>query len=115
VETKKNGSARVPVDRDVGLAAEHERELSQRRRVPAIDLVATVIEPTVTALVSKQLCERHTSIPVSRAGNHLIVAMADPGNPTTFDELAAHTGLHIEPVIAPEASILEAIRKYYGA
>jgi type IV pilus assembly protein PilB len=108
VSSKKNGrghssAAGSPVDAEPSL------------RVATIDLLGYVIEPAVIALVSKLLCDRHTSIPVSRTDNILIVAMADPGNPTTFDELHAHTGLRIEAVTAPEAAILEAITKYYGA
>jgi type IV pilus assembly protein PilB len=67
------------------------------------------------ALVPRDLCERHRVLPVSRAGSSLIVAMADPTNLAATDDLKAHTGMNVEPVIATEAAIRAAVERYYGA
>ncbi len=89
--------------------------LSQQDRVPKIDLANYVIDPAMIALASRDICERHRVIPVSRNGRSLIVAMADPTNLHAIDDLKFLTGYAIEPVIATEAAILEAIVRYYGA
>ena len=44
-------------------------------------------------------------LPVSRTGNSLIVAMADPTNLNAIDDLKFLTGYNIEPVIASETAI----------
>jgi len=110
----KTGAGGKPVT--IGFVSDDEiaKVLSQQYRAPEVDLAAYVIDPTVIALVSKGLCERHTSIPVSRTGNYLIVAMDDPGKRAAIEALRAHTGLQIEPVVASEAAIREAIGRYYG-
>jgi type IV pilus assembly protein PilB len=84
-------------------------------RVPKIALRQYEIDPKDVALVPRELCEKHTVMPVSRTGKALIVAMTDPNDTTAIDALKAHTGLNIEPVIAARDDILEAIAKYYGA
>jgi type IV pilus assembly protein PilB len=89
--------------------------LSEPYRVPTIDPARYDIEPAVIGRVSRALCEKHTCIPVSRTGNYLIVAMADPERRASITALKAFTGLQIEPVTASDAAILAAIAKHYGA
>jgi len=56
----------------------------------------------------------HRVVPVSRTGNALIVAMADPTNLNAIDDLKFLTGYNIEPVIASETAIQNAIERYYN-
>src|SRR5271169_2416751 len=89
--------------------------LSQQYRVPTINLEEYEVDADVLKLVPKEPCERHKVLPVSRTGNSLIVAMADPTNLNAIDDLKFLTGYNIEPVIASETSIHTAIEKYYNA
>jgi type IV pilus assembly protein PilB len=89
--------------------------LSQQYRVPTIDLADYEIDAEIVKLVSKEQCEKHRVVPVSRTGNALIVAMADPTNLHAIDDLKFLTSYNIEPVIASETSILATIEKYYNA
>jgi len=89
--------------------------LSQQYRVPTIDLVDYEIDAEIVKLVSKEQCEKHRVMPVSRTGNALIVAMADPTNLHAIDDLKFLTSYNIEPVIASETAILATIDKYYNA
>ena len=86
--------------------------LSQQYRVPTIDLTDYEIDAEILKLVAKDQCEKHHVIPVSRTGNSLIVAMADPTNLHAIDDLKFLTGYNIEPVIASETAILQTIEKY---
>jgi type IV pilus assembly protein PilB len=88
--------------------------LSQQYRVPTIDLDEYEIDAEILKLVVKEQCEKHRVIPVSRTGNSLIVAMADPTNLHAIDDLKFLTSYNIEPVIASETAILAAIEKYYN-
>src|SRR5262245_39701782 len=54
--------------------------LSTQYRVPAIDLAGVEIDPELARLVSREVCERHTIVPVARQGASVTVAMADPTN-----------------------------------
>jgi type IV pilus assembly protein PilB len=88
--------------------------LSQQYKVQAVDLHEYEIDPEVIKLISQEMCERHKIIPVSRAGSSLIVAMADPSNLHAIDDIKFTTGYNVEPVVASEASITEAIERYYA-
>src|SRR5579859_7690145 len=89
--------------------------LSQQYRVPTVNLDDYEIDAEILKLVPKEPCERHKVIPVSRTGNSLIVAMADPTNLNAIDDLKFLTGYNVEPVIASETAINGAIEKYYNA
>jgi type IV pilus assembly protein PilB len=88
--------------------------LSQQYRVQAVDLREYEIDPEVLKLIPHDMCERHRILPVSRAGSSLIVAMADPSNLNAIDDIKFTTGYNVEPVVASEAAIMEAIDRYYN-
>jgi type IV pilus assembly protein PilB len=87
--------------------------LSRQYGVPAINLAEFDIEPDVISLVTKDVAIRHKVVPVNRAGNSLIVAMADPSNILAIDDLKFVTGYNIEVVVAAEVGINQAITRYY--
>ena len=89
--------------------------LSQQYRVQAIDLGEYEIDPDILKLISKEVCERHKIIPVSRAGSSLIVAMADPSNLHAIDDIKFLTGYNVEPVVASEAAIIQTLERSYQA
>ena len=104
---KKNGASHSP-------DAEKVRDAwSQQYRVPTIDLAAYEIAREALALVPRDVCKRHGVIPVSRIGESLVVAMANPNDRAALDALASLTGLKIEPVLATADEISAAIAKYY--
>ena len=87
--------------------------LSRQYGVPAINLAEFDIEPEVISLVSKDVATKHKVVPVNRAGNSLIVAMADPSNILAIDDLKFVTGYNIEVVVASEVGVNQAITRYY--
>ena len=50
---------------------------------------------------------------MNRAGASLIVAMGDPSNIYAIDDIKFLTGYNVEPVVASEQAIEEAIERYY--
>src|SRR5690349_8573096 len=88
--------------------------LSKQYGVPAINLKDFDIDLEIVKLVPKEVAEKHLVIPVNRAGPSLIVAMSDPSNIYAVDDLKFITGYNIEPVVASEPSIREAIERYYA-
>ncbi len=88
--------------------------LSKQYGVPAINLKDFDIDPEIIKLVPKDVAEKHLVIPVNRAGPSLIVAMCDPSNIYAVDDLKFLTGYNIEPVVASEVTIRDAIERYYA-
>ena len=87
--------------------------LSQQYRVPTVDLATYEFDVDVLKLVSREQCNKHKIIPLQRSGSALQVAMADPTNLNAIDDLKFLTGYNVQPVIASEAQILEAIDRSY--
>lgn len=87
--------------------------LSSQYRLPAIDLDNYDVDAEVIRLVSREVCEKHKILPISRSGSSLIVAMADPTNLHAIDDIKFLTGYNVEPVVASETAIQHAIERYY--
>ena len=88
--------------------------LSEQYNVPKIDLKELEIQPEVIALLNEQIVTRYNVIPISRIGNTLTVAMADPSNMNAQDDIKFLTDYNVEVVIASASDIEAAITKYYG-
>ncbi|MBR4532018.1 type IV-A pilus assembly ATPase PilB [bacterium] len=88
--------------------------LSEQYNVPKIDLSELEIQPEVIALLNEQIVTRYNVIPISRIGNTLTVAMADPSNMNAQDDIKFLTDYNVEVVIASATDIEAAIAKYYG-
>jgi len=88
--------------------------LSSQYRLPAINLDEYEIDADVIKLISREVCEKHKIIPVSRSGSSLIVAMSDPTNLHAIDDIKFLTGYNVEPVVASETGIQGSIERYYN-
>ncbi|MFN8221508.1 MAG: GspE/PulE family protein [Fimbriimonadales bacterium] len=73
------------------------------------------LEPAteVLQLISPQLAKRFKAIPLRRESNKLVVAMANPLDIFVIDELRLTTGLDIEPLIAVEEELNNALTTFY--
>jgi type IV pilus assembly protein PilB len=89
--------------------------LSKQYGVPSISLNQFEIDPAVIKLVPAETAHKYQIIPLSRVGATLTIAMTDPTNVFALDDLKFMTGYNVEPVVAWETAVLEAIQKYYGA
>jgi type IV pilus assembly protein PilB len=87
--------------------------VAKQYSLPSIQLNDFDIDPEVLKLIPKDIARKHMVIPVNRAGATLIVAMSDPSNIYAIDELKFLTQYNIEPVVASEQAIEEAIARYY--
>src|SRR5207247_4878049 len=57
----------------------------------------------------------YSSMLPSRTGAPLTIAMVDPTNVFAMDDIKFMTGYNVEPVVASEVAIKEAIDRYYGS
>jgi len=88
--------------------------LSAQYRVPSVKISKMEINPNVIKLIPSSLSKKYFIIPVNRLGPKLTLAMADPSNIVVIDEIKFMTGFNVEPVVASETEIIDAIKKYYG-
>jgi len=87
--------------------------LSKQYGVPSIDLAKFAIDPAVIKLVPPETAQKYQIIPLSRSGASLTIAMTDPTNVFAMDDIKFMTGYNVEPVVASETAILDAVNKYY--
>ncbi|HLJ85862.1 MAG TPA: type IV-A pilus assembly ATPase PilB [Candidatus Angelobacter sp.] len=88
--------------------------LSRQYGVPAINLQYFEIDSTVVKLIPEDTAKRYQILPLSRVGASLTIAMVDPTNVFAMDDIKFMTGFNIEPVVASESAIMDAIEKAYG-
>jgi type IV pilus assembly protein PilB len=89
--------------------------LSKQYGVPSINLAQFEIDPSVLKLIPADTAQKYQILPINRAGATLTIAMTDPTNVFAMDDIKFMTGYNVEPVVASEAAVLEALSKYYGA
>jgi type IV pilus assembly protein PilB len=82
--------------------------------VPSINLKFYEVDPAVIKLVPQETAVRYQIVPLSRVGSTLTIAMTDPTNVFAMDDIKFMTGFNVEPVVASETAISEAIHKFYG-
>jgi len=72
------------------------------------------IPDDVIATLSAKLAERCNAIPFRAFGTQIHVAMLDPRDLNSQDELAFALGKRVRPFVATEIRIREALERYYG-
>jgi type IV pilus assembly protein PilB len=88
--------------------------LSRQYGVPSINLKYYEIDPIVIKLIPQDTALRYQVVPLSRVGSVLTIAMTDPTNVFAMDDIKFMTGFNVEPVVASESAIAEAIIRFYG-
>ncbi len=81
--------------------------------IPHMDLDKHFIDPEIPKLLNEKLARRYSMIPVKKDRGKLVVAMVDPLNIFALDDIKIATGLEVEPAIATEKDVLNAINQYY--
>jgi type IV pilus assembly protein PilB len=89
--------------------------LSKQYGVPSINLTQFEIDPGIIKLIPAETAHKYQIVPLSRAGATLTIAMTDPTNVFAMDDIKFMTGYNVEPVVASETAVLEAITRYYAA
>ncbi|MFH1824907.1 MAG: type IV-A pilus assembly ATPase PilB [Candidatus Firestonebacteria bacterium] len=72
------------------------------------------LDVNVVKLVPENICQRQTLISITKKGNTLTIAMADPLNVSAIDDIKLMTGFEVEPVLASELDIKQAIAKCFS-
>jgi type IV pilus assembly protein PilB len=113
---KKNGGRLGSCLMKLGYISDDEitQVLSRQYGVPSINLKYYEVESTVIKLIPQETAVRYQVVPLSRVGATLTIAMTDPTNVFAMDDIKFMTGFNVEPVVASETDINDAIHKFYG-
>ncbi|MBU0604933.1 MAG: Flp pilus assembly complex ATPase component TadA [Candidatus Omnitrophica bacterium] len=89
--------------------------MSQQLNIPPINLSHYQIDKSLIDLIPERVVKQYLIMPISRIGKMLTIAMVDPLNIFAIDDIKTLTNYQIQPIIASENDIKEAINDYYGA
>ncbi|RME76012.1 MAG: secretion system protein E, partial [Planctomycetota bacterium] len=81
--------------------------------MPPIDLSRVKYEDEILDCIPQDLASYYKVVPISKLGNTLTVAIANPYDILKLDDLKISTGLDIRTVISSEKAIREAITRAY--
>ncbi|MDD5465865.1 MAG: GspE/PulE family protein [Candidatus Omnitrophica bacterium] len=86
---------------------------SEQLYIPSLRLAKFRFDPKIIDLIPEQMAKLYNTIPLSRIGNTLTVAMSDPLNIFALDDLGNFTGCNIDIVLSPQDEIAHAIDSQY--
>ncbi len=87
--------------------------LEKQMGIPHVDLENASIPGEIIALVDESIARRHKLVPVEKDNSILKVAMSDPMNIFSVDDLRLATGMEIIPLLADEEQIVTILNSYY--
>lgn len=86
--------------------------LSEGLHLPVINISRLKIDPAVVNSLPVEVLKKYNILPISRIGDNLSLAMADPLNIFAIDNVKALTGMMITPIIGRVKDIQDAIERY---
>ena len=116
-EAQQNGKTIVQAMVDGGFMDEagFYRTMAEGIGAEFIDLNDREIGPEVVKIVPAGLARLHRALPVELVDGTLRVALADPLEPSTAEDLRFALGRDIEVVVAPVEQIEDRIKIFYGS
>lgn len=81
--------------------------------IPHVNLYRYPFDPKLFNIVPKGIAKQKMIVPLKKDGDKLFVAMADPMDYNTIEDLRLSTGFHIETAIASKDDINRTITRYY--
>jgi general secretion pathway protein E/type IV pilus assembly protein PilB len=90
------------------------QQLAARFGMICVDLEQHTVDLQLLQLFPVQDLFRENVLPLSRNGNRVAVAVADPLNLTALQELTVRTGLYPDPVVAAQEQIQKLLKNALG-
>jgi len=115
-EQKKSGAFICSTLVKLGFASEDKifSVLSRHIQIPYVRLKDKKLDSAVINRVPAKIATHFKIMPVEFKDGCLTVAMVDPLDIRTLDDLRLILGLELKGVLSSEAEIMDSIRRYYG-
>jgi len=89
------------------------RGLAEQWGVPFVDVGDVEIDASLTRLVPENVARKLKVVPIAKKNGKLTLAMKNPLDIFAIDEVRMMTGIDVEPAIASEEDIINAISRTY--
>ncbi len=115
-EQKKSGEFIGAVLVEMGLLTDEQLlpVLSEQLGIDYVKIKQLTVDAETIKLVPAKFACHYKLIPLKKEDDTLTVAISDPLNIQTLDDLRLLLKVEVNPVLASQRDILEAIRQYYG-
>jgi type IV pilus assembly protein PilB len=87
--------------------------LGRASDVPPVDLTKITPDPSAIQTLSKEVCQEHGILPLTRNGDILTIAVCDPFDVLLLDDLRRLSKCHVRPVLSHPAAIKTAFENAY--
>jgi type IV pilus assembly protein PilB len=116
LEATENGKAieQAMVDNGIVDEAQFYRTIADAIGSQVVDLDDVEFTPRILRLIPAGFARLHRALPVGSEGNTIRVALVDPLDTQTIEDLRFALGRDLEIVLAPSLQIEERLRKHYG-
>lgn len=116
-DQKARGERLGKVMVDLNMVAEEKvtEARSIQLDVSYVNLQEHKFDPEIISLVSESLARRYKLIPAKKTSDKLILVMANPLDVEATELVQLETKLRVEPALATEWRIIEAIERHYGS
>jgi len=113
----ERGSSLGRVLVELGILSEEDlvRALAQQVGLEYVDLDERTVDRAAVALLPAALCRRYTLLPIEFRGDHVVVALSDPGNVMALDDVRSYARMQVTPVVAAHDNLVRAIDRYVRA
>ena len=115
-EHKKTGASLVKILVSKGLTSEDNllKTLSQYFNIPYLRIKAEDIDSSLAEKIPAKIVTHYDFMPLKIQDNVLQIAVNDPLDIVTLDEIKLFLNQEVKPVIATQKDILDAIKEFYG-
>jgi type IV pilus assembly protein PilB len=116
LETTQNGKAidQAMVDHGIVDEAQFYKAIAEALGTEVVDLDQIEFTPQILRLIPAGLARLHRALPIGEADNAIRVALVDPLDTQTIEDLRFALGRDMEVVLAPSLQIEERLKKHYG-
>ncbi|HEY3323131.1 MAG TPA: ATPase, T2SS/T4P/T4SS family [Planctomycetota bacterium] len=111
-EKKKIGE--IFIDKGLATANDITSALAEQFNMEMVDLQGLDVAKNVIDMVPQELCREHHIVPIDMFDGVLTVAISDPLDLESLENIRFVINNQVEPVLATREAIDAAIEKYYG-
>lgn len=116
VEHEKNGESLSSALIKMGYISERQllQPLAEKLNIPFVNLKDITIDQAVIERVPARLVQHYKVMPIRCENGTVTIALSNPHHMWSLEDIGLHLGCEVQPVLACEGEIFEAISKYYG-
>lgn len=101
---------------EMGFVSEHVLAdfFESHLNIPCLDLSDFEIPENVRGLLKDEIIKKYSAVPIGYENKVLTVAISDPSDIKTIDELQFATGYRIKPILVFSLDVKRLMQRYFG-